>query len=334
VFLGLGVALPTTAFVVPDAAAQLPAQGVICAKTKKKTGEIKKLSLQPGPECKKKKEERVLDLGELDDRASNVEEFAGTACSGDPNLAFVLYCEAHDGDQAACESSFQPEATACWYYRGKCLPCYQQYESITTSNGPACSNACESRPSCTDQSRTLFAGWQNTRACRDIMTQASCESAYAVRGGRQVVNGNSVAAVMVSQDGRDAYAVSCFWGEQARCNGGSFNMQSCTEESDCPGGMCTRCFGCGPNNEEGEPPACTNTCGTPPEPSCNDATRTEKVSFCDTGDPDEATCDKRYGEGGDHGLLYSCYWDSRGGGTCSPCNINDDLLEKCDNTCL
>lgn len=191
----------------------------------------------------KKKEVLAVDLSAVDTRLAS---FFETACPGDPSRTLVTTgpsflfdgdrcqgsCRTLDGDQAACEQSFEVNwygPAACVYLDGKCVSCLD-----CGQRAGRCIDACQPI-SCADPTRTLFKGGPNTKACRQLTTEADCTKGWASTYGR----------------GRP---VSCYWDAGAsRCRGcGSSNEHN---------GNCT--------NTCREPLTCADA-GRTFAPSCGD----------------------------------------------------------------
>jgi hypothetical protein len=133
-------------------------------------------------------------------------------------------CRTLDGNQAACQASFQnddpfasvetPPASSCFYLNGRCLPC-----TLRAERRGACTNTClRSRPTCGDATRTVFAGGPGSSACEQFATQGDCLKAWHI--------GN------LDLD----HAASCYWtGSQCEgCGLRHATMGDCTETCNGP----------------------------------------------------------------------------------------------------
>jgi hypothetical protein len=275
-----------------------------------------------------KKETVVLDLtgtlstqdAALADQGARLDAtrtLIGATCPADPSLTLVAShfvgprpqgqfverlgggCRTLDGNQAACQKSFQNddafadtnlgEVASCFYLNGRCFPCLATFASTG-----GCTNACTgTHVACADPTRTTALGGDGDGLCRKLGNQAECEKAWHV-----------------SVDNPGQPPTSCYW------NG-------------------SQCRGCGANNEgKGN---CTNACAPPlQKPPCADATRTTFVrgpdEACGQFDSSQANCLKAYHVGGE-GIAAPCWYDTAQT-RCRGCGFQHELAGDCTNSCL
>jgi hypothetical protein len=256
-------------------------------------------------------------------RLGSVEPAIGLVCAGDPSRTLVESkfmprdaplargsvrerlgggCRTLDGNQTACEKSFQngdpfsdnleSPATACFYHKGLCLPCVDRL-----NNAAGCTNTCNHvAPTCADATRTMLVGGPRSDACQSLTTQPDCEKAW------------HVGALDVAHP-----AASCYWTGSA-------------------------CRGCGPRHlNQGD---CTNTCAPTAAPTCKDATRTvfvggtngDTAHRCRKFNGNQSMCQTAFHKTGE-GSVASCWYDLHQN-RCRGCGLRFELIGLCNNTCI
>jgi hypothetical protein len=318
--VGLGLVLGSLPGVVTDAGA------VLVCQNKKKA----KLVALRGNACRKK-ENVALDLSgavgsqgkTLTDQEQSLaaaETTLGYVCPNDATRKLVLSkfaippnspliptrgaireragggCRTLDGNQAACDTSFQnndpftsngdPPASSCFYFKGKCLSC-----TFRAAGRGGCANSClKPRPTCADATRTVFAGGPGGDACRPFTTQVECEKAWHVGS--------------LDLD----HAATCYWTGSG-------------------------CQGCGPRHANAGD--CTETCSALGH-VCKDPSRVTFVpgrssSACHTYNADQTNCEKSFHFGRDG--VATCWFDAAST-LCNGCGLRWEAAGKCTNTCL
>ena len=206
-------------------------------------GKTKQVRLRAGS-CRKK-ETSLFDtatsasaVADLQARATRTETSLAQTCPDDPTrtlispnrdtngLLFMLgyvgfsLCRTLDGNQAACNASFEPGAygaAACAYVAGKCLTC-----DLVLDAAGVCRNTCMPALTCADVTRPTRVG-----SCEDVATQPACQAAFTL-------------SLDYATPTDVVRAASCFWDGAAckrcdpeRTSAGSCS-NSCVGASDLP----------------------------------------------------------------------------------------------------
>jgi hypothetical protein len=200
---------------------------IVCQHPKKR----KVVRIEAGPACKRKRWIKVDDLDQRAAQIVDVVEEIGAACSQDPGRTFVPRqtigtpprendgCRQFDGNESGCLAAFQVKygtPYSCWFFKGRCLPCTETYESSL-----ACMNTCQPA-SCSD------GGKQYIGFCSRASDQNSCGQFFQlVSGGPEACwwTGTSCTPCRSTDAGKGSCSNPC--GTPLHCASRSIGPRQC-----------------------------------------------------------------------------------------------------------